>query len=71
MERVSLGIEFLAFWAMVLHSPWSGFPQVAVRLAPLGASDQLVVIPAKAGIQSSFNRILDSRLRGNDGSTPF
>jgi hypothetical protein len=38
------------------------------------------VIPAKpvpagfkpgAGIQASFNGILDSRLRGNDGSTPF
>jgi hypothetical protein len=30
-----------------------------------------IFIPAKAGIQASFNGILDSRLRGNDGSAAF
>ena len=73
-------IEFLAFSAMVLHFPWSGCPRPAVQLAQPSASYQPVVIPAKlvpagfkpgAGIQASFNGILDSRLRGNDGSIPF
>jgi hypothetical protein len=71
MERLSLGIEFLAFSAMVLHFPWSGCPRPAVQLAQPSPSYQPVVIPAKAGIQASFNGILDSRLRGNDGSAPF
>jgi len=80
MERLSVEIEFLVFSAMVLHFPWSGCPRPAVQLAQPSASYQPVVIPAKlvpagfkpgAGIQASFDGILDSRLRGNDGSTPF
>jgi hypothetical protein len=73
MERLSVGIEFLAFSAMVLHFPWSRCPRSAVQLLHPEASYQRVVIPAKlvpagfkpgAGIQASFNAILDSRLRG-------
>jgi hypothetical protein len=71
MERLSVGIEFFPFSAMVLRSPWSGRPRPGVQLAQSEASYQPVVIPAKAGIQAFFNSILDSRLRGNDGSTPF
>jgi hypothetical protein len=80
MERLSVGIEFFPFSAMVLRSPWSGRPRPGVQLAQPEASYQPVVIPAKlvpagfkpgAGIQAFFNSILDSRLRGNDGSTPF
>jgi len=31
----------------------------------------IFVIPAQAGIQAFFKNILDSRVRGNDGSTTF
>jgi len=71
MERLSVGVEFFGFSAMVFHSPWSGCPRLAVQLAQPGASYQPVVIPAEAGIQASFSGILDSRLRGNDVSTHF
>jgi hypothetical protein len=64
-------LNFFAFSAMVFHSPWSGCTRPAVQLAQPGASNQPVVIPAEAGIQASFSGILDSRLRGNDASTPF
>jgi hypothetical protein len=46
MERLSVGIEFFPFSAMVLHSPWSGRPRPAVQLAQPEAGSQLVVIPA-------------------------
>jgi len=71
MEILSVRIEFLTFSAMVLHSLWSGCPRPAVQWAQPETSYRPLVIPAKAGIQASFNGILDSRLRGNDGSTPF
>jgi hypothetical protein len=71
MERLSVGLEFFSFSAILLHFPWSGCPRPAVQLAQPGASYQPVVIPAEAGIQAYFNSILDSRLRGNDRSTLF
>ena len=64
-------IEFLAYSAIVLQSQRPGSLRPAVQFTRAETNDQPVVIPAKAGIQASFNGILDSRLRGNDGSTPF
>ena len=63
--------EFLAYSAIVLRSRRPGSPRPAVQFTQAETNDQPVVIPEKAGIQVSFNGILDSRLRGNDGSTSF
>jgi hypothetical protein len=68
METVAMAIEIFAFSAMYSHSLRSGCPQRAVQFTQTRAIDPPAVIPAKAGIQASFNGILDSRLRGNDGS---
>jgi hypothetical protein len=68
MENVAMAIEIFAFSAMYSHSLRSGCPQRAVLFTQTRAIDPPAVIPAKAGIQASFNGILDSRLRGNDGS---
>ncbi len=62
-------IEFFAYSAIVLRSQRPGSLRPAVQFTQAETNDQLVVIPAKAGIQGSFNDILDSRLRGNDGLT--
>jgi hypothetical protein len=64
-------IEFLAYTAIVLRSQRPGSPRPAVQFTQAETNDHAVVIPAKAGIQASFNGILDSRVRGNDGSTTF
>jgi hypothetical protein len=64
-------IESLAYSAIVLRSQRPGSPRPTVQLTQAETNDQPVVIPAKAGIQASFDGILDSRLRGNNGSTPF
>ncbi len=63
MENLVMGIEFLAFSVMVLHSRRPGYPRPAAQFAQAGASYRPVVIPAEAGIQASFNGILDFRLR--------
>jgi hypothetical protein len=63
--------EFIAFSDMAIPSPWPGCPRPAVQFMQTQACYQPVVIPAKAGIQAFFKNILDSRLRGNDGSTTF
>jgi hypothetical protein len=69
MENVPMAVEIFAFSAMNSHSLRSGCPQRAVLFTQTRAIDPPAVIPAEAGIQVSFNGILDSRLRGNDGST--
>jgi len=52
MERLSVGIEFLAFSAVVLHFPWSGCSRPAVQLAQ----------PAQAISLSSFRRNLSRQV---------
>jgi hypothetical protein len=64
-------IEFSAFLDMVFPSPWPGSPRPAVQFIHTQAFYQPVVIPAAAGIQAFFKDILDSRVRGNDGSKAF
>jgi hypothetical protein len=70
MEKLSVGIEFLVLSAMVLHLHGQVARDLLSNLHSLERY-QPFGIPAKAGIQASSNGILDSRLRGNDGSTPF
>jgi len=46
-------------------------PATCIQFMQTQACYQPVVIPAKAGIQAFLKNILDSRVRGNDGSTTF
>jgi len=64
-------IEFIAFSGIVFPSPWPGCPRPALHFTHTQVFYQPVVFPAKAGIQAFFKSILDSRVRGNDGSTIF